>query len=220
MDKKTQDHIFEAFFTTKEVGKGTGLGLLMVYGIAKNSGGFITVHSEPGFGTEFRIYLPAAREAPSPAVVTEPAVELRGEETILLAEDEPALQRKIFSILVDAGYRVLTGNDADEVIQVAAGYRNPPDLLLTDVVMPVMSGPQLSSHLQSLYPRMKVLFMSGYPSPRQGAAILPPDAEFLQKPFTRQKVLRRLREVLDNRTGSPSDANQVGDADPTACSRP
>jgi CheY-like chemotaxis protein len=198
MDQQTQARMFEPFFTTKEVGKGTGLGLSTVYGIVKQSGGYITVHTEPGHGTEFRIYLPVALETPEPALVAEAVREQQGVETILVAEDEPVLRKIVCEILENAGYQVLTGKDVDEVIEIAR-HHGPPDLVLTDVVMPGLSGPELARRLQLLYPQMKVLFMSGYPTPRQENATLPPDAEFIQKPFTKLNVLRRLREVLESR---------------------
>jgi len=197
IEKETKDRLFEPFFTTKEVGKGTGLGLSTVYGIVKQNNGFITVHSELGHGAEFRIYLPSMSENPEPVLAAEAAPEQRGVETILVAEDEPALRKKVCEMLENAGYQVLAGKDVDEVIQIAMHHKGPLDLLLTDVVMPDLSGPQLAQHLQTLYPQMKVLYMSGYPSPRQRNAALASDAEFIQKPFTKQKVLRRLREVLE-----------------------
>ncbi|SPE36266.1 hypothetical protein SBA3_240005 [Candidatus Sulfopaludibacter sp. SbA3] len=136
-------------------------------------------------------------ENPEPVLAAEAAPEQRGVETILVAEDEPALRKKVCEMLENAGYQVLAGKDVDEVIQIAMHHKGPLDLLLTDVVMPDLSGPQLAQHLQTLYPQMKVLYMSGYPSPRQRNAALASDAEFIQKPFTKQKVLRRLREVLE-----------------------
>ena len=197
MDQKTQARIFEPFFTTKEVGKGTGLGLSMVYGIVKQIDGFITVHSEPGRGTQFRIYLPSVRETPEPVFAAEAAPMQRGVETILLAEDEPSLRDKVCELLASAGYQVLAGKDVEEVIQIATQRQVPLDLLLTDVVMPHLSGPQLAHRLQPVHPQMKVLYMSGYPDPREPNSGLASDADFIQKPFTKQKLLRRLREVLD-----------------------
>jgi len=199
MDKEAQARLFEPFFTTKEVGKGTGLGLSIVYGIVKQSNGYVTVHSEPGRGTEFRIYLPRVLETPEPALATEAAPEQRGVETILVAEDEPALREKICELLEGAGYQVLVGKGVDEVIQVAMQHRGPLDLLLTDVVMPGMSGPQLAQHLQPLYPQMKVLYMSGYPSPRPPYSAGASELVLIKKPFNKQKLLRGLREMLEGR---------------------
>ncbi len=199
MDKEVQDRVFEPFFTTKEVGKGTGLGLSIVYGIVKQSNGYVTLHSEPGHGTEFRIYLPSVLETPEPLLATEAAPGQRGVETILLAEDEPALRDKICELLEGAGYQVLVGKDVDEVVQIAKHHKGPLDLLLTDVVMPNLSGPLLAQHLQPLHPQTKVLYMSGYPDPRKLNSVLASEADFIQKPFTKQKLLRRLREVLEGR---------------------
>jgi PAS domain S-box-containing protein len=199
MDKKTQERVFEPFFTTKEVGKGTGLGLSMVYGIVKQSGGFVTVHSEPGHGSEFKIYLPRILEAPESAPAGDATPGQLGVETILVVEDEPALREPVCRLLEGAGYCVLVGKNVDEAIQIVAQHSGPLDLLLTDVVMPGLSGPQLAQQLLPLYPQMKVLYMSGYPEPRQLGSALTPEMDFIQKPFTRQKLLGRLREVLKGR---------------------
>ena len=197
MDKETQTRLFEPFFTTKEVGKGTGLGLSMVYGIVKQSGGFIRVHSEVGLGAEFQIYLPRVLEAPEPNVATQGVSGQRAIETVLVVEDEPALREPVCRLLERAGYRVLAGRDVNEAIQIARQLKCPLDLLLTDVVMPILSGPQLAQYLRPLYPRMKVLYMSGYPEPRQPGSALLPEVDTIQKPFTKQKLLSRLREVLE-----------------------
>jgi CheY-like chemotaxis protein len=195
--------IFEPFFTTKEVGEGTGLGLSVVYGIVKQSNGYITVHSEPGRGAEFRICLPSVLETPEPVLATEAAPEeLRGEETILVAEDEPALRDVIRETLEDAGYQVLVGRDVDEAVQIASEHKGPLNLLLTDVVMPDLSGFQLAQRLQSLHPQVKVLYMSGYLDPRISNSAPLSEADFLQKPFTKRMLLQRLREVLEGRETS------------------
>jgi CheY-like chemotaxis protein len=199
MDKKTQARVFEPFFTTKEVGKGTGLGLSMVYGMVKQSGGFITVYSEPGRGAEFKIYLPRVLETSGPVSATEVALGQRGVETILVVEDEPALREPVCRLLEGAGYQVLVSKGVNEAIQIAMQHNGPLDLLLTDVVMPDMSGPQLAEHLHPLHPQMKVLYMSGYPEPRQPNSAPASEVAFIQKPFTKQKLLRRLREVLEGR---------------------
>jgi len=198
MDRQTQVRVFEPFFTTKEVGKGTGLGLSVVYGIVKQCNGYITVDSEPGQGTEFRIYLPSMLSTREPVVATEAAPMRGGTETILVAEDEVALREELCRILEAAGYRVLVGKDVDETIRIATQHEGPLDLLLTDVVMPGMAGPRLAHHLQPLHPQMKVVYMSGYPGP----FALQPEANVIEKPFTKPKLLRRLREVLDGRERS------------------
>jgi len=197
MDKETQARLFEPFFTTKEVGKGTGLGLSMVYGIVKHIGGFIKVHSEERRGTEFWIYLPRVLGNPEPIVPTKAALGQGGIETVLVVEDEAALRGPVCRLLEGAGYRVLAGKDVDEAIQIAVQHKGSLDLLLTDVVMPRISGPQLAEHLRPLYPQMKVLYMSGYPEPRQPGSALVPEVDLIQKPFTKQKLLSRLREVLE-----------------------
>jgi CheY-like chemotaxis protein len=197
MDEETQSRLFEPFFTTKEVGKGTGLGLSMVYGIVKQSGGFIQVHSEVGLGAEFQIYLPRVLEAPEPDVATRAAPGQRGTGTVLVVEDEAALREPVCRLLEGAGYRVLAGKDVDEAIQIARHHKGPLDLLLTDVVMPVLSGPQLAKYLRPLYPRMKVLYMSGYPEPRQPSSAPVLEADFIKKPFTKQTLLSRIRDVLE-----------------------
>jgi CheY-like chemotaxis protein len=148
MDMATQVRIFEPFFTTKAIGKGTGLGLSVVYGIVRQSGGFITVSSEPGHGAEFRIYLPAVLEMPKPVLQGEHDPIRGGSETILLVEDQPALRQKICEVMENAGYQVLVARDGNEGFQLAIEDARQIRLLLTDVVMPNMSGPQLSERCE------------------------------------------------------------------------
>jgi CheY-like chemotaxis protein len=197
MDKETQDRVFDPFFTTKEVGKGTGLGLSMVYGIVKQSDGYIAVHSEPGQGAEFQIYLPRVLETPEPVLAGEAEPMRRGVETILVAEDEPSLRKLVRDFLEDAGYTALVARDVKEAIQIAAQHKGPLHLLLTDVVMPGLSGPQLAERLQPLRPEMKVLYMSGYPDAAKADSALEPRTDFIEKPFTQRNLLHRLREVLE-----------------------
>jgi len=199
MDQETQDRIFEPFFTTKEVGKGTGLGLSTVYGIVKQSAGYITVHSEPGQGAEFKIYLPRVFETPEPVLAGEPEPLLRGDETILVAEDEPAMRELVREFLEGAGYQVLVARDVKEAIQIAMRHKGQLDLLLTDVVMPDLSGPQLAEHLQPFRPQMKVLYMSGYTDALVASSTEGSGADLINKPFTEENLLRRLREVLEER---------------------
>jgi PAS domain S-box-containing protein len=200
MDKATQARIFEPFFTTKAIGRGTGLGLAVVYGIVRQSGGFITVSSEPGHGTEFRIYLPAVLEMPKPILQSEHGPVRGGSETILLVEDEPALRQKIFMIMKKAGYPVLVARDGDEGLRLAIEDAGQIHLLLTDVVMPNMSGPRLSERLRTTRPDTKTLYMSGYPDMGEGSEALRSKPNFIQKPFTEERLLRRVREVLDSNT--------------------
>ncbi len=198
MNEEVQQRAFDPFFTTKEVGKGAGLGLSVVYGIVKQSDGYVTVSSQPGRGAEFRIYLPRVLETPEPVVVAETAAPERGVETILVAEDEPAVRGPVCDVLRGAGYRVLAGNDVEEVIQTAGRHDGPIHLLLTDVVMPDMSGPELARHLQPTHPQMKVLYMSAFSEPRIPESPLTSD-NFISKPFTKDELLRRLREALEDR---------------------
>ncbi|MEX2220677.1 MAG: response regulator [Candidatus Rokuibacteriota bacterium] len=199
MDAATRAQIFEPFFTTKEVGKGTGLGLATVYGIVKQSGGFIDVESEPGRGASFRVYLPRVEEA---VAVGEPAKatgsRLRGSETVLLVEDDESLRTLAREILTVQGYTVLEAPSPREALRVHQTHPGTIHLLLTDVVMPEMNGQQLADHLKTARPDMAVLFMSGY----TGAALSQRgNADFaghlLQKPFTPDGLSRRVREVLE-----------------------
>jgi PAS domain S-box-containing protein len=199
MDAETKAHIFEPFFTTKEPGKGTGLGLATVYGIVTQSLGHIDVQSEPGRGTTFRVHWPQCDEpaaAPDAAAETEAA--LGGTETVLLVEDEDAVRKLAARALEGYGYRVLVARDGREAEQVAQRDGRDLHLLLTDVVMPEISGLELARRLAPGRPEMKVLFMSGYTDDaidRKG--VLAPGADFLPKPFSPEVLARRVREALD-----------------------
>lgn len=198
MDTDTVKHIFEPFYTTKEQGKGTGLGLSTVYGIVKQSGGSIWVYSEIGVGTTFKIYLPLVDEqvSPSDAPITRPKSKL-GTETILLVEDEEMLRNLARESLKMHGYSVLEAANAGEALLICQQHQGPVHLLLTDVVMPRMSGKELAEQLLSLRPETAVLFMSGYPDQtivHQG--ILDEDIAFIGKPFTPDALVNKIREVL------------------------
>jgi PAS domain S-box-containing protein len=198
MTAETQAHIFEPFFTTKERGKGTGLGLATVYGVVKQSGGFIWVQSEPGKGSTFRVLLPRIEEPVGKVARDGRSSEAwKGSETILLTEDEESLRKLILSMLSDNGYAVLEAANATEALEIARQARGKIDLLLTDVVMPGMDGPELADQLVALYPEIKVLYMSGY---KEFAApqnkILQQGRPLLQKPFTQQSLARKVRDVL------------------------
>jgi PAS domain S-box-containing protein len=199
MDAETQAHIFEPFFTTKEEGKGTGLGLATVYGIVKQSGGHIGLYSEPNHGTTFKIYLPRLEEAAQPVEAISPGAPLAGgSETILLVEDEEGVRDLARRILELKGYKVITASNPTEAAQVCERYEGPIHLLLTDVVMPTMSGPQLAEHVAFLRPGLKVLYISGYTDNAiVPHGILEEGVQFLQKPFTQDSLTRKVREVLD-----------------------
>ncbi len=199
MDEKTQKLIFEPFFTTKEPGKGTGLGLSTVYGIVSQAKGHVWVYSEPGNGTTFKIYFPATAEAAMEdhvALGSKPV--LCGTETVLVVEDSELLRNLITQFLRDSGYKVLLAPDGEQALKVAGECAEAIDLLLTDVVMPVLGGQELAAKLSAKYPNLTVLFMSGYTNSaltHQGA--MENDRSFLQKPFSPDVLLARVREVLD-----------------------
>ena len=200
MDPETRVRIFEPFFSTKPAEKGTGLGLATVYGIVKQSGGDIWVYSEVGRGSTFKIFLPRIdeplREEAAAAVHRGPAP--RGSETILLADDEAPILKVARRILENAGYRVIVAADGAEALKVAAAHRGSIELLVTDMVMPHVGGRQLADKLRAERPGLRVLYLSGYTdtaAARQG--LMEPGAEFLQKPFSTDSLVRRVREVLD-----------------------
>ena len=199
MDAETQAHIFEPFFTTKEKGKGTGLGLATVYGIVKQSGGHIWLYSEPNQGTTFKIYLPRLEEAAQPVEAIPTGAPLAGgSETILLVEDEEGVRDLAKRILESKGYEVIMAASPTEATQVFEQHKEPIHLLLTDVVMPTMSGRQLAEHVAFLRPGMKVLYMSGYTdNVMVPHGILEEGTQFLQKPFTPDSLIRKVREALD-----------------------
>jgi PAS domain S-box-containing protein len=204
MDRETKAHIFEPFFTTKELGKGTGLGLSTVYGIVRQSGGYIWVYSEPKQGSVFKIYLPRV-EGPAEQVRTsEPAIaHLRGSETILVVEDEEALRTLTCSLLQLSGYTVLEAKSGALAIELARTHASPIHLLLTDVVMPEMSGSKVAEELARLRPEAKVVFMSGYTRFSDADKGLEESSVILlQKPFSRAALLRKVREALDAKPGA------------------
>ncbi len=199
MDEETQARIFEPFFTTKEQGKGTGLGLSTVYGIVKQSGGHTGVSSAKGQGTTFKIYLPSVEEAVDERK-DEPSEEysVGGRETVLLVEDDANVRGLVQQILRNHGYTVLEAPDPAEALRIAHEQSNPLDLLLTDVVMPQMSGYQLADRLAAFRPEMRVLYMSGYTD--EGVVhhrIQEPRVSFIQKPFSSETLLRKARRILD-----------------------
>jgi two-component system cell cycle sensor histidine kinase/response regulator CckA len=199
MDEATRARIFEPFFTTTGPGKGTGLGLSTVYGIVKQSHGFIWVDGEVGQGTSFRILLPQVTEAPRTDRPEPTVASTSGTETILLAEDNAGLRKLATRILKPVGYTVLEAATGEEALRLLERQEAPVHLLLSDVVMPGMSGQQLAERLAQTRPEMKVLYMSGYTSDtvvRHG--VLEAQMPFLNKPFTAAALLRKVREVLDS----------------------
>jgi PAS domain S-box-containing protein len=198
MDAETRSRVFEPFFTTKEKGKGTGLGLSTVFGIVQQSGGHVTVYSEPGMGSTFKVYLPCVEEDARPTradAAREPIP--GGTGTILLVEDEASLRAIIGELLRDAGYTVTEAASPEEALALAQDQREPIHLLLTDVVMPKMNGRALARALARVWPRMKVLFMSGYTDDAiVQHGVLEPGIAFLEKPFTADALARKVRDVL------------------------
>jgi CheY-like chemotaxis protein len=199
MDGETKAHLFEPFFSTKGPGKGTGLGLATVFSIIKQSGGHITVYSELGLGTVFKIYLPMVE---STALAAQVPLELSrvppGRETLLLVEDEEGVRALSRHVLQMCGYTLLEAADGSEAVQVGMQHQGQIDLLLTDVVMPQLSGREVAERLRAVHPEMRVLYVSGYTGSavvRHG--ILEETVHFLQKPFSPAALAQKVREVLD-----------------------
>jgi len=209
MDAATQARLFEPFFTTKPAGQGTGLGLATVYTIVKQGGGGIWVYSEVGRGTTFKVYWPCVEAAVPAAGMAAPTAESprRGTETVLLVEDEEALRDLAREVLEGHGYRVLTGRHGGEALLVAEQHGGPLDLVVTDMVMPQVSGVELARRLRRTQPGVRVLYMSGYADAALAVQeALAPDARFVQKPFPPDTLLRVVREALDAPPPVPSPA--------------
>jgi CheY-like chemotaxis protein len=200
MDAETQAHIFEPFFTTKAEGKGTGLGLATVYGIVKQNGGYVFAESELGKGTIFKVYLPQVDqpfEIPS-LNSPETAQVSAGSETLLVVEDEPAFRDLLYAGLQSRGYRVLVASNGVEALQVAERHSGPIRILITDVIMPQMSGPELAKSLKKVRRNTAVLYKSRYTDDRVGA-VSPSDGELtlIQKPFYIGELVRKIQEIMD-----------------------
>jgi two-component system, cell cycle sensor histidine kinase and response regulator CckA len=199
MDAETRAHIFEPFFTTKELGKGTGLGLATVYGIVKQSGGYVWVYSEPGRGATFKIYLPLVDAVPDTAGLPVPVQPVTGgRETVLVAEDDPSVRAVVSDVLTQKGYRVLRAPDGQAALEMARSHPAEIHILLTDIVMPGMTGRELAEALVAVRPGVRVLYMSGYTDDavvRHG--VLEEGMPYLQKPFAPRALASKVREVLD-----------------------
>jgi PAS domain S-box-containing protein len=198
MDADTKRRIFEPFFTTKDKGKGTGLGLATVYGTVKQSGGDIWVYSEPGKGTTFKLYFPNVTEAASEPARGDEARSRRGKETILLVEDEQGVRDLVALMLQQQGYEVFKAASPEEAIRLSNSHNGRIDMLVTDVVMPKMSGKQLADHLVGLRPKMRVLYLSGYTENTVvHHGVLDAGVEFLAKPLSREALASKVRDILD-----------------------
>ncbi len=199
MPKETIDHVFEPFFTTKEKGHGTGLGLSTVYGIIKQSGGNIWVYSEPRKGTTFKIYLPREENLKTERTPKPVLIDCRGTETILVVEDEKAVRDLTRRVLTSAGYQVITAANAGEALLECERTHTHIDLILTDVVIPKMSGIELVNRLSLIIPNPKVLYMSGYTENTiVHHGVLDEGTHFIAKPFTTVDLLKKVRTVLDS----------------------
>jgi hypothetical protein len=205
MDEKTVAQIFEPFFTTKGVGKGTGLGLSMVYGVVKQSNGYIWVNSRPGEGSTFRIYFPRVDQAPDPMMIDNSDIAIgRGSETVLVLEDDESLRTLVVDILEESGYKVLEAANVQAALEIARG-QGKIHALLTDVIMPNMSGGELAARLIAMRPGLKLLYMSGYSGDLIAShGVLEEETALLEKPFTKHGLLTKLRSVLDKEDKSRS----------------
>jgi CheY-like chemotaxis protein len=199
MSAEVAARAFEPFFTTKPVGKGTGLGLAMCEGIVRQAGGYITIDSRPGRGSTFRVFLPRVADAPTATIARGVAVNpAGGRETLLVVEDEPLILRMAKRVLSELGYTVLSASDGHEALGVLERHPGHVDLLITDVVMPKMSGRELAARVTAMRPDIKVLYSSGYAADEIGEdGVLGEGINFLAKPYVPSKLADAVREVLD-----------------------
>ncbi|MGH2944645.1 MAG: ATP-binding protein, partial [Solirubrobacteraceae bacterium] len=197
IDPEIAAHLFEPFYTSKEMGRGTGLGLATVHGIVTQSSGHVRVYSEPGLGAAFKVYLPTSTDAAAPTqapAADEPA----GSETVLLCEDEDPVRRLMERILTRSGYTVLSAATPHEALEFARAQPDDIDVLVSDVIMPGLSGPELAKRLREQLPSLRTLFVSGYTAETaRGRGNLPAGSALLEKPFNRGALLRMLRDLLD-----------------------
>jgi PAS domain S-box-containing protein len=215
MTEQVRAKIFDPFFTTKEAGKGTGLGLSTVYGIVQQSGGSITTYSQPGTGTAFRIYLPRVADVPAPSGVRAGGRASTGSETILLVEDDTRVREAAERVLRKRGYRVITATNGVEALQVASRTTGTIDLMVTDLVMPVMGGRELAREFAAIRPDTKVLFMSGYTEESASRSNpLPPGAAFLSKPFTPDLLASKVRETLGSAGSAEATRRHADEGNP------
>jgi CheY-like chemotaxis protein len=210
IDAETASHIFEPFFTTKDIGKGTGLGLATVYGTVRQSGGHIWVYSEPGRGTTFKIYLPRSEATDTEArTVNAPPRPIRSlpstnaHPTILVVEDEQVVRDMVVAALQRRGYVVLPVSSAESAIELLAQPDATVDVMLSDVVMPGMSGPELVAHVWQTRPNLPTIFMSGYTGSTIERGQIPDDVTILEKPFTSDRLDEAIRETLASHDRSP-----------------
>jgi two-component system, cell cycle sensor histidine kinase and response regulator CckA len=208
MDAETMVHLFEPFYTSKETGKGTGLGLSTVYGIVKQSGGEVVVESKPGRGATFHMYLPRITDTKEDLAPPETGRPVRaGTETILLVEDETGVRQLVREMLQRLGYRILEASNGPEAIRIFERHQSSIDLLLTDVIMPQVSGRELAERLKTLRPSLKVLYISGYTDDMLAHhGVLEANVFLLQKPFAPDDLAKKLREVLDASSARRADA--------------
>jgi CheY-like chemotaxis protein len=198
MSKEVMAHLFEPFFTTKKQGEGTGLGLATVYGIVKQSGGHISVYSEPDEGSTFKLYLPRVEEAPQAIAAAEARTAVGGGETILVVDDDDSVRALVRRVLGEHGYTVLAASSPAMALQVVREHAGPIDLLVTDVVMPGRSGRALADELTGLIPGLRVLYMSGYTHDAiVHRGVLDPGLHYLSKPVSSEVLLRTVRDLLD-----------------------
>ena len=209
MDEDTQSHLFEPFFTTKSSGKGTGLGLSTVFGVVKQSGGSVQVYSEQGRGTTVKVYLPRIDQPLAVEAAGESKVMTAGTETILLVEDDDMVRTLIRETLERAGYKIKDTADPVEALRISAAYRETVHLLITDVVMPKVSGTELAGRLLKRRPDLKVLYISGYTDNAViNSGLLQAEVAFLQKPFTPANLINKVREVLESNNGRQRHAGE------------